>query len=278
MDLLGKLIIGLGKVVPLRIRLALVGSSHHNPSRFAVCLNRIFNSLSRERFPVVTLGGSLAGYRMRVDCHRFRSFVYGTYEPPVLQTIIKVVQAGWTAIDAGAYIGYYTLLLAKQVGPSGRVIAFEPLPENFRVLSENIELNRLQNVIAENKAVTDQSGVATLYRGYEGPFSLTSSIVAASGEGIEVQAVSLDEYLNNYRERVAFVKIDVEGAESQVLDGMKRILKEDRPIVVVEVMNFDRYDDKHPALQLLRNFGYTFCILSKFGIIANVLASPSSKG
>ena len=276
MDLLSKLIIEVGKVLPPRLRLALVGSDH-KPSRFAVCFNRILNALSQERFPVVTLSGPLAGYRMRIDCHRFRSFVYGTYEPPVLQTIIAVIQSGETAIDVGAYIGYYTLLLAKHVGPSGRVIAFEPLPENFRVLSENIELNSLQNVIAENKAVAHQSGVAMLYRGYGGPLSLTSSIVDVSGEGLEVQAISLDEYLSHNRERVAFVKIDAEGAEVQVLEGMKRILKEDRPFVVVELSHVDRYEDKHPVLLLLSNFGYTFYTLSKLGHIANMLASPLPK-
>jgi hypothetical protein len=70
--------------------------------------------------------GALKGYRMSIDWNRFRSFVYGTWEPEVLGAVTATVKPCMTVIDIGAHIGYYTLLFVKFVGPNGRVVAFEP--------------------------------------------------------------------------------------------------------------------------------------------------------
>ena len=67
-------------------------------------------------------------------------------------------RVGMTALDIGAQSGFYTLLLSKLVGSKGKVIAFEPLPANYRLLDENVGLNGVENVIVEHQAVADHTG------------------------------------------------------------------------------------------------------------------------
>ena len=90
---------------------------------------------------------------MSIDWNRFRSFVYGTWEPEVLRAVMTTVKPGMTVIDIGAHIGYYTLLFAKCVSPNGQVVAFEPLPVNFELLKRNIQLNELACVQTFSQAV-----------------------------------------------------------------------------------------------------------------------------
>lgn len=202
------------------------------------------------------------------------SYAFGTYEPEVVQTIQRIVRPGWTAVDIGANIGYVTLLLAKLVGPQGRVIAFEPLPENFQVLQENIGLNAYLNVSLEPNAVMDKPGSVRLYRQREHCLTGTASTASGSGAGLEVPAVSLDGYLEERGDHVQFVKIDVEGAEGAVLNGMRRVLAEDHPVVLVELHG--EGPETRAALSALTTNGYGIRYLdqpSEMGIV-HVLAEP----
>ncbi len=141
-----------------------------------------------------------------------KAYVFGTYEPEITRVLQQVVREAWLALDIGAHIGYYTLLFSRLVGPQGRVVAFEPSSENFQMLKANIELNACSNVVLEKKAVADGSGRRVLARNDAAPLSSTGSLVWGSG-GEEVETISLDEYFRGGLQRVAFVKVDVEGAE-----------------------------------------------------------------
>jgi FkbM family methyltransferase len=145
------------------------------------------------------------------------------YEPQTTQYITNFVEEGKTVIDVGASNGYYTLLLARLVGPRGLVYAFEPLPRAFRVLRKNISINGYENVILENKAASEANGMARFYvssRSY-GRSSLCAQFEPM--DIIEVETARLDSYsLKN----VDLVKIDVEGAEVSVLRGMRQMRKE----------------------------------------------------
>jgi FkbM family methyltransferase len=148
-----------------------------------------------------------------------------------------------------------TLLLAKCVGENGTVIAFEPLPENFCVLKQNVTMNRLQNVRVEGKAVSNRSGTVALNIFDWTPFPGTSQIGSKSARAQaivfmthQVPAISLDHYLGNGL-HIQFVKIDVEGFEDLVIEGMRETLKRDRPTLVLEHL-------PKRALELLREAGY----------------------
>ena len=171
------------------------------------------------------------------------------YEPDVTATLRRVVEPGWTCVDVGGHIGRITALLAELVGPEGRVITFEAHPDNARVIRLHMEaLGVASRVQVENVAVTDgcQASVQ-LYEGRRGDpaeYNIRGHDVDGNSAAalLSVDAISLDDYfLRRFGGgRVDCVKIDVEGAEVQVLPGMRRLLREYRPIVLVEVPRRNR--------------------------------------
>ena len=140
---------------------------------------------------------------------------------------------GDIVIDVGAHIGPYTLKASKRVGLNGKVIAIEADPENFDILNRNIQLNKLTNVIALNYAAYSKEDKIKLYLLKE-KNHLTQNINTvmtdrANNEKkfVEVQANTLDYLLQSNgikHEQVNWIKIDVEGAEFDVLKGAKNIL------------------------------------------------------
>jgi len=165
------------------------------------------------------------GHQMYLDkLDSLRLGVFGIHEPVETRWIQEHVPVGGVAIDIGANIGYHTLLLARQVGPTGHVYAFEPDPDNFALLSRNVTLNGYNNVTLEQAALSDSTGTLRLYQsarnlGDHRPFD--------SGDGrpfVEVSALQLDEYLNAYRDRLDYVKMDNKGGEAAALAGMCRLL------------------------------------------------------
>jgi FkbM family methyltransferase len=144
------------------------------------------------------------------------------------------IPKGGVFIDVGAHIGKYTIQVAKILGGSGLVIAIEPHPGNYKHLVENIKLNDLRNVIALNVAAWSEECELKLFVGdMHGHHSLMKNF----GRGFfVVHAKPLDKVLEELGiSRVDFVKIDVEGAELEVLKGMSITLKKFKPIVVVEI-------------------------------------------
>lgn len=222
----------LAKIFPCSFKMSL--------RRFALPLiKKAMYALLYEPGRIFELAGPLEGHKMRVVWPIHKDYVLGTHEPAVREIIREYVKPGYTVIDVGAHIGYYTLLFARMVGEHGLVIAFEPLEENFLVLQENIKLNNYSNVRVVKSAVAEKSGIATLYRDEWFALPAASHITSNDRSGLliyNVSTVSLDEYVKtNKLQRVDFVKIDVEGAEDLVIKGMQMILLRDRRILVVEV-------------------------------------------
>jgi FkbM family methyltransferase len=133
------------------------------------------------------------------------------------------LRPGDTFVDVGANVGWFTLIAAKAVGPTGRVIAFEPEPRNFNLLRRNVEANGFRNVTLERKAVSDETG--TIRLNLSSTNENHSIAVLADQRGfVEVDAVRLDDYLSRYDRAINFIKIDTEGAEGRILAGMKETL------------------------------------------------------
>lgn len=150
--------------------------------------------------------------------------VYGELDTNIVKNEIK---PGDIVIDVGANIGYYTLIFAKLVGKTGKVIAFEPEPKNFQLLKKNIAINELTNVIIEQKIVSDKNEKIKLFLADSGIVGHRINPIKNTTNFIEVDSVTLDNYLqiNNLNKKINFLKIDVEGAEMQVLEGAKCILE-----------------------------------------------------
>ena len=160
---------------------------------------------------------------------------YGTYEELEAKIMEEKIKVGSIVVDVGANIGLHTLNMARIVGNTGRVFAFEPDPSNFEILGENVKINNYQNIILEEKAVGDKHGRVTLYQADNpGNHRLFPQTKQTKGE-VEVELTSLDKYFidSNLAEKINFIKIDVEGLEFSVLNGMKNILKNNKKIKIL---------------------------------------------
>jgi FkbM family methyltransferase len=152
---------------------------------------------------------------------------------------------GDVVVDVGAHIGKYTILASKMVGSQGKVIAIEAHPNNYDLLTKNIVLNKLSNVLALNLAVHSKDTTVKLYDpGQEEGRTIYNTIMTERKTSdnqnfVEVKAKSLDSILleNGIRE-VNWIKIDVEGAELEVLRGAPNILSSSRDLsLLIEIHN-----------------------------------------
>lgn len=164
-------------------------------------------------------------------------------EPQVQALFRERIRPGDTVIDIGAYVGTHTLLAANLVGPSGRVFAFEPSPVNYRYLAYHCRKNALNRAHPFQCLVSDRSGERVAFHLLNSGDSTTNSMtfdqlespeaVSSPKETIEVESVTLDAFCAEKRIKPTFIKIDVEGAEYQVVRGGERVLREDRPTLVL---------------------------------------------
>lgn len=151
-------------------------------------------------------------------------YLTGVHEENSTNFIRSELKPGMTVVEIGANIGYYTLLESKIIGETGKIIAFEPNPDNFYGLKLNIMLNKLENRSElYPHAVGATSGTHKFYMADKGNLS---SFVQRDDQlcdytVIDVQTVALDDVLH---EKFDYFRMDVEGYEWAILDGMKRIL------------------------------------------------------
>jgi FkbM family methyltransferase len=142
-----------------------------------------------------------------------------------------------TVLDVGAHLGESTLLFSELVGPSGRVVAFEPDPVACESLRKNLEMNAMTNVLVEEECASDKVGKVLLATDRFG--SGRSSIVRPHPPGtrhreVEVASTTLDQYCETHALFPDWIKIDAEGAEPLIVLGMQRMIKELHPSVMLE--------------------------------------------
>jgi FkbM family methyltransferase len=145
-------------------------------------------------------------------------------------------EPGDVVVDVGAHIGHYTLVAAKRVGIGGKVFAIEADPSNFEILIQNIKLNNLKNVIALNYAAYSEKRQIYLYlRNSDFGFTKYSTVLqdlATAGEkSVVVKGNTLDSLVDQYD--VNWIKIDVEGAELEVLRGATRLLSNSKHLTII---------------------------------------------
>ncbi|MGI0058014.1 MAG: FkbM family methyltransferase [Nitrosarchaeum sp.] len=164
--------------------------------------------------------------------------INGIYEEFETNIVKKEVKQGDVVIDIGANIGYFTLIFAKLVGDKGKVFAFEPDPTNFELLKKNVEINGYKNVVLEQKALSDNQGKMMLSlnkvntAGHQLDFKNEKS-----SNSVEVDVLSLDKYFSKHIIDINFIKMDVEGAESNIIQGMTNILKNSKSLKMIVEYN-----------------------------------------
>jgi FkbM family methyltransferase len=162
----------------------------------------------------------------------------GIWDPFLTSFIESTLKPGDVFIDVGAHVGYFTLLAGARVGLSGTVLAIEPNPVAMDQLCRNVSRSGLENVQTAHTACGDSHDLVRLYLHTESNTSMASlsSANATSGVAVDVSCTPLDDLCTERGlARVNLVKIDVEGAELPVLRSMTRLLRDTKPIVVLEL-------------------------------------------
>ena len=158
--------------------------------------------------------------------------VGAAFEPEVLAALRRWVKAGDTVVDIGANIGYFTAHMARLVGDSGVVHAFEPEPGNHTLLVANMRANGLGQVQVHAAALGAQAGTATLYTSeYNGGMHRLYDSVCCTGQVVEVPVQRLDEVLADVR--IDLIKIDVEGYEPAALQGAQGCLRANPALKII---------------------------------------------
>ncbi len=189
-------------------------------------------------------------------------YLRGKREDQATDELMKRVKPGMVIAEVGANIGYYALMEAKAVGPKGKIYAIEPIPNNVELLKKNIEANDYKNIEVFNKAAGDKNEKKKILISRQANLSTFCENVELdqSGETIEVDVVTLDSFFKN-RKKPQVVRMDVEGYEYEILQGMKKIMKESKNLLFfIEVhADFMGAEKTIDFLKLLKENGIKHC-------------------
>lgn len=198
------------------------------------------------------------------------------------EAILGFVRTGMTAVDVGANIGYFTLLLADLVGPEGRVHAAEPNPRMMSLMSRSVRLNGFeQRVSLHARPLSARSGELVTLHVPAGMPQNAHLRPADGGDGAPVlTTTTLDELVGDGP--VDFIKIDAEGAEQAIWQGMGRVLARQAPLVVFMEFTPDRYPDAGAFLAQMLETGFALSVVDhREGVRpitpADVLAGPPNE-
>jgi FkbM family methyltransferase len=238
-------------------------------------LGDILSWTSRRLVPADTLiwvrieNGPAQGLWIRVSPRTGEHFQRGLGEPEVQRAMQQHLRPGMTFYDLGANIGFFSLLAARLVGPSGRVFSFEADPEIAARLGENLVRNNFAHAAVVEKAVWSEPGRVSFVRidsstSPDRGLGHVSTAECSNANTVTVEAVSLDQFVAGHPPP-NFVKCDVEGAEVAVFQGAERLLRETRPILLVEMHS----GENHLALtRKLAHFGYACSDLDENHVLA----------
>lgn len=183
--------------------------------------------------PGTVLKRGFYGHELHLDVSRANPqkllYLEGARFIPERHLLERIAKPGGHVVDVGANIGYYAILLRSLVGTSGRVICFEPDPDNLRELETNISQNAFNNVRIVNSAVGKKDGFVSFSCGLNGH-------VSSQGK-LTVPITKLDSFLD---QTVDLLKIDVEGYEGDVLEGSEETIRKWHPAIFLEL---------HPLLE-----------------------------
>ena len=234
--------------------------------------------------------------------HRRVELVDRDIREPLFHEELTKIKMGWTILDVGGHIGYFSITAARAVGKNGRVFSFEPHPETHEVLMKNIKLHQLSNITTLQIALGDKKGFVNIFEGSDPgghsifpkrslahpsllwprikklyhvirvrKFKGLKSVKVRRSSDMSVPLDTLDNIVNEYKIKgINLIKIDVEGAEFPVLKGGCNTLTIDKPILLVEI---------HPLAG--RSLGYTpkdvFDFLEKFGYNMTTITTKGGK-
>jgi FkbM family methyltransferase len=222
----------------------------------------------RQRWQVATLGDGLGLCRV---LGKFLFFVDlqdrsiaphlmldGFWEAWITLAVARRVRPGWHCVDLGSNHGYYAVLMADLAGPGGKVLAVEPNSRLVSLLAQTSEVNGLQDRLQILEGLAWQaSGLELDFRVPSGR-CMNASIFSATGSAHRQKTVAVDDLTQDWP-RVDLIKIDVEGAEVAVWQGMERTLRRHGEVAVLMEINVRRYGAE--AEEFLRSLSARFPVL-----------------
>jgi FkbM family methyltransferase len=191
-----------------------------------------------------TLGGSQMALSMRDHQHRAIYF-YGEYEPEITALFRNLVKPGSVVFDVGANAGYFSII-SRELGAT--VHSFEPNPNVRALLTRSAGLGPAGSITIVPAACSDHAGTMPLYLSEPGNTGLTSLIIP-SERSVQVEVITLDEYVARTGVRPDLIKIDVEGHEREVLRGAAELLESGKPTVIAEAGSAE-------TIELMESHGY----------------------
>jgi FkbM family methyltransferase len=227
-------------------------------------LHKFINSLLIPKYVIVD------GHKIFIDKDDSLNLAVGSnYKPMESKVLEEEVKTNNTVLDIGANIGDDTLLLAKIVGSKGKIYAFEPDPENFKLLQKNIKTNKYRNVVCINKAVSDKDGKIKLFLSENNKADHRIYGSEFDRKHIKVNMVSIDSYFKNKNQKIDVIKIDIQGAEMLAFEGMKNTLRRNKyPKILCEFWPIGLRRCGSSAglyLKFLRKLGYTIYFIDESG-------------
>lgn len=200
-----------------------------------IFLSKIIRLFYREGKSYRVLWGKNNGFRFVFRNDLNTDMILGLHEPNTFEVFDVFVKEGMVVADIGSNIGYFTRYLSNEVGDSGRVFAFEPVPATFERLTETILLNNLRNVTPVQAAVSNTSGKVTMFLSHTHYMaSLDSSWAGRAGGDVSVNAIRLDDFFREKGIKPDFIKLDIEGGAVFALEGLHDIILKHEPVLFLE--------------------------------------------
>jgi FkbM family methyltransferase len=214
--------------------------------------------LGKKIISLHVMGGPLRGYRWRFGSRTNNEMILGTWEPEMQDIFSRYIEPGHVVYDLGAHQGFLSALAGKIVGNNGNVYSFEPFPYNFQFLRDNINLNHPCNVTLFAAAVSDKAGTLAFSNSiHDTANTYLKQSPEFNDNVLQVKAVSLDELLEDKTIRPPdFIKIDVEGAELDVLHGAQKLFSSYNPVVYLETHNVHNAGVDQRCLDWFNERGY----------------------
>lgn len=223
---------------------------------------------SRESIQIVT--GPLRGKKLPTQLAlKNLAMIFGRYEPVVVSQLMTIIECGSIAYDIGSHFGFMTLVLASRVGAYGKVIAFEPVPDNLANLQDVVLLNNLDNVVSIlPKAVSDTVEELSMMLGKSSFMNFLQKAAQGQDEAscwkITVETTTIDSFvLEEGHPAPNLLKVDVEGSESLVIEGALATLRLHSPTLIIEIHGPAQ---AKKLWDLLQSVGYTWWRLTPQGL------------
>jgi len=209
-------------------------------------------------------------------------FILGNHEAEVQQLLATVLRPGMVYYDAGANVGFFAVIAARLVGPSGQVVCFEPLPANARQIEYNAHLNGFSNIVVRPEALGGNNRLEVFQTSAEPTWGSLATVGKppdqASGQ-ISVSVRTLDSLKAAEGLRAPdIIKMDIEGAEVEALEGAAETLKSSRPLLVIEL-----HDTNLPVTSFLESLNYDSAVLGSDIAVndahwdANIVSVPQER-